>query len=93
MKGRQINVDQRQQIEGFLLCRPVSIGFTARGNCLFVDRFYWVLRGGAELRDLPQDKSTAKWNMAQYCTALATGFLAWGVIASQRIRRCAWLGG
>ena len=55
MEGRQISDDQWQQIEGILPGRPGSVGVTARDNRLFVDGVLWVLRSGAEWKDLPEE--------------------------------------
>ena len=62
MEGRQISDDQWQRIEGFLPGRPDSVGVTARDNRLFVDGVLWVLRSGAEWKDLPE--GYGKWKTA-----------------------------
>ena len=62
MEWRQISDDQWQRIEGFPPGRPDSVGVTARGNRLFVDGVLWVLRSGAEWKDLPE--GYGKWKTA-----------------------------
>ena len=62
MEGRQINDGQWKQIEGFLPGRPDSVGVTAKDNRLFVDGVLWVLRSGAEWKDLPEEYG--KWKSA-----------------------------
>ena len=59
MEGRQISDGQWEQIEGFLPGRPDSVGVTAKDNRLFVDGVLWVLRSGAEWKDLPAEHG--KW--------------------------------
>ena len=59
MEGRQISDGQWQKIEGFLPGRFDSVGVTAKDNRLFVDGVLWVLRSGAEWKDLPEEHG--KW--------------------------------
>ena len=59
MERRQISNGQWWQIEGFLPGRPDSVGVTAKDNRLFVDGVLWVLRSGAEWKDLPEEYG--KW--------------------------------
>lgn len=59
MERRQISDGQWQQIEGFPPGRPGSVGVTAKDNRLFVDGVLWVLRSGAEWKDLPEERG--KW--------------------------------
>lgn len=59
MEGRQISDSQWQQIEDPLPGRPGPVGVTARDNRLFVDGVLWVLRSGAEWKDLPEE--CGKW--------------------------------
>ena len=66
MEGRQISDDQWQRIEGFLPGRPDSVGVTARDNRLFVDGVLWVLRSGAEWKDLPGEYGKWKTSHKRY---------------------------
>ena len=59
MGGRQISDGQWEQINGFLPGRPESVGVTAKDNRLFVDGVLWVLRSGAEWKNLPEEHG--KW--------------------------------
>lgn len=66
MEGRQISDGQWQQIEGFLPGRPDSVGVTAKDNRLFVDGVLWVLRSGAEWKDLPEEYGKWKTSHKRY---------------------------
>ena len=66
MGGRQINDSQWQQIEGLLPGTPGSVGVTAKDNRLFVDGVLWVLRSGAEWKDLPEEYGKWKTSHKRY---------------------------
>ena len=52
--------------EGFLPGRPDSVGVTAKDNRLFVDGVLWVLRSGAEWKDLPEEYGRWKTSHKRY---------------------------
>ena len=49
----ELSTPQWQRIEGFLPGRPGQVGVTARDNRSFVNGVLWVLRSGAQWKDLP----------------------------------------
>ena len=51
----ELSASQWQRIEGFLPGRPGYVGVTARDNRSFVNGVLWVLRSGAQWKDLPQE--------------------------------------
>ena len=59
MVNGQISDEPWEPLEEMLPGRPGSVGVTARDNRLFVDGVLWVLRSGAEWKDLPEEYG--KW--------------------------------
>jgi transposase len=53
MKRYELNAGQWKKIEGMLPGRAGSVGVTARDNRQFVNGVLWVLRSGAQWKDLP----------------------------------------
>jgi len=49
----ELSTSQWEQIEGFLPGRPGHVGVTAKDNRSFVNAVLWVLRSGAQWKDLP----------------------------------------
>ena len=53
MAQYEISNSQWRQIEDFLPGRPGHVGVTAKDNRSFVNGVLWVLRSGAQWKDLP----------------------------------------
>ena len=53
MKRYELNAGQWKKIEGMLPGRAGSVGVAARDNRQFVNGVLWVLRSGAQWKDLP----------------------------------------
>lgn len=53
MKRYELSASQWRKIEGFLPGRPGYVGVTAKDNRTFVNGVLWVLRSGAQWKDLP----------------------------------------
>ena len=53
MRHYELSTSQWNQIEGFLPGRPGYVGVTAKDNRSFVNGVLWVLRSGAQWKDLP----------------------------------------
>ena len=51
----ELSASQWQRIEDFLPGRPGYVGVTARDNRSFVNGVLWVLRSGAQWKDLPEE--------------------------------------
>ena len=51
----ELSTSQWQRMEGFLPGRPGYVGVTAKDNRSFVNGVLWVLRSGAQWKDLPQE--------------------------------------
>ena len=51
----ELSASQWQRIEGFLPGRPGCVGVTAKDNRSFVNGVLWVLRSGAQWKDLPEE--------------------------------------
>ena len=49
----QLSSTQWRQVESFLPGRPGWVGVTAKDNRTFVNGVLWVLRSGAQWKDLP----------------------------------------
>ena len=49
----EVSTSQWGRIEGFLPGRPGHVGVTAKDNRNFVNGVLWVLRSGAQWKDLP----------------------------------------
>ena len=49
----ELSTSQWEQIEDFLPGRPGHVGVTAKDNRSFVNGVLWVLRSGAQWKDLP----------------------------------------
>ena len=49
----QLSSAQWRQVESFLPGRPGWVGVTAKDNRTFVNGVLWVLRSGAQWKDLP----------------------------------------
>lgn len=55
MKRYEVSASQWHRIEGFLPGRPGHVGVTAKDNRSFVNGVLWVLRSGAQWKDLPTE--------------------------------------
>ena len=56
----QLSSTQWRQVESFLPGRPGWVGVTAKDNRTFVNGVLWVLRSGAQWKDLPPGMATGK---------------------------------
>ena len=56
----QLSSTQWRQVESFLPGRPGWVGVTAKDNRTFVNGVLWVLRSGAQWKDLPRGMATGK---------------------------------
>ena len=56
----QLSSTQWRQVESFLPGRPGWVGVTAKDNRTFVNGVLWVLRSGAQWKDLPLGMATGK---------------------------------
>ena len=53
MKRYEVSASQWRRMEGFLPGRAGHVGVTAKDNRQFVNGVLWVLRSGAQWKDLP----------------------------------------
>ena len=53
MKRYEVSASQRRRMEGFLPGRAGPVGVTVKDNRQFVNGVLWVLRSGAQWKDLP----------------------------------------
>ena len=60
MERYELSSTQCRQVESFLPGRPGSVGVTAKDNRKFVNGVIWVLRSGAQWKDLPLGMATGK---------------------------------
>ena len=60
MERYELSAAQWHRVESFLPGRPGWVGVTARDNRTFVNGVLWVLRSGAQWKDLPRGTATGK---------------------------------
>ena len=65
----QLSSTQWRQVESFLPGRPGWVGVTAKDNRTFVNGVLWVLRSGAQWKDLPP----GVWQLEKHLVADAQG--------------------
>ena len=77
----ELSSTQWRQVESFLPGRPGWVGVTAKDNRTFVNGVLWVLRSGAQWKDLPPGygnwksvhKRFTRWARAGSVTTIGSG--------------------
>ena len=82
--GYVLSAAQWQRVEGFLPGRPGWVGVTAKDNRTFVNGVLWVLRSGAQWKDLPL--GYGNWKSVHSVSPAGPG-----LGSGRRSSKCCWM--
>ena len=80
----ELSAAQWRRVESFLPVRPGWVGVTAKDNRTFVNGVLWVLRSGAQWKDLPVEYGSWKSVHKRFTRWARSGI--W-----EKSSRCCWM--